>query len=942
MFYYTCTAMIKINNIPVINSSKSQQKQSFKGEEGTITKPQVEKLPDVKPDYAVKTPMPYTKTGEMNFPYDTKAYCYKLANGQKVIIVPQEGETVLRTYVNSGSMNEPDNLRGISHYIEHNLFNGSEGLEEGEFFKAVDKMGASTNASTGFAETNYYISSNLLNDADLENKIRLHASMLETPIFAIDKLEKEKGIVNSEINMILSKPENLAINKTLKNLYGIKSTSTDLIGGTTDNITNLTREDVVNYYNNNYFPANMVTVITGDVKPDETIQLISKYFTSKRQPNKARHFEPLIPTDKTVREDIISNKAVGTTIVVGFNGPKSNDTREKIYISALSRLLSMSPTSRIDKNIKKYNAGSWIEKEKISTNPKDGTVVMLISECVDENSEDILKTIFTEIANIANNPPTDDEMQIIKKKMLYSYSNTFEKSFATNNLIGTSILENNEDYINSFEQIVKSMTAEDLVNTAKKYLDINKASVTVVHPDTVSAETIQNNYKKVSNVSFTGAKKEAINLSEVKEYNMANNYKVVTSNSKTDNVTAIFQMYTDSYYPAKPSVSIILDGLLSEGSAFRNEEELETDLAKNGISVSIGANADNLSGAFICQKEDLDKAMKSFKEVLENPRFTQESFEQVKKRIKDNILTSEKSAFDKLDKEIYKGLPHGISKEDILKDLETVTLDDVKAFYSYLIQNGKAQLGISAPFEKDKSLSNIVFSNTASLRPVKPFEHVTKTIFNPVEETKVLTDVDNKNQAEIIEAFKYKINDNLKDNVTINLMNIILGGNPSSRLFSDLRENQKLAYHVRSNFENNEDTGVFVLKIETTTENSDTGEKSFDNVQKSINGFNKHIAKIKSEKVSEEELNNAKLNLKNQILNSCHSADDKLTLLYQGIDSPYGISRENQMYDMIDSITADDIYNAANYIFAGKPVYSIVATENTLKHNQEFLNSLKA
>lgn len=942
MFYYTCTAMIKINNIPVINSSKSQQKQSFKGEEGTTTKPQVEKLPDVKPDYAVKTPMPYTKTGEMNFPYDTKAYCYKLANGQKVIIVPQEGETVLRTYVNSGSMNEPDNLRGISHYIEHNLFNGSEGLEEGEFFKAVDKMGASTNASTGFAETNYYISSNLLNDADLENKIRLHASMLETPIFAIDKLEKEKGIVNSEINMILSKPENLAINKTLKNLYGIKSTSTDLIGGTTDNITNLTREDVVNYYNNNYFPANMVTVITGDVKPDETIQLISKYFTSKRHPNKARHFEPLIPTDKTVREDIISNKATGTTIVVGFNGPKSNDTKEKIYISALSRLLSMSPTSRIDKNIKKYNAGSWIEKEKISTNPKDGTVVMLISECVDENSEDILKTIFTEIANIANNPPTDDEMQIIKKKMLYSYSNTFEKSFATNNLIGTSILENNEDYINSFEQIVKSMTADDLVNTAKKYLDINKASVTVVHPDTVSAETIKNNYKKVSNVSFTGAKKEAINLSEVKEYNMANNYKVVTSNSKTDNVTAIFQMYTDSYYPAKPSVSIILDGLLSEGSAFRNEEELETDLAKNGISVSIGANADNLSGAFICQKEDLDKAMKSFKEVLENPRFTQESFEQVKERIKDNILTSEKSAFDKLDKEIYKGLPHGISKEDILEDLETVTLDDVKAFYSYLIQNGKAQLGISAPFEKDKSLSNVVFSNTASLRPVKPFEHVTKTIFNPVEETKVLTDVDNKNQAEIIEAFKYKINDNLKDNVTINLMNIILGGNPSSRLFSDLRENQKLAYHVRSNFENNEDTGVFVLKIETTTENSDTGEISFDNVQKSINGFNKHIAKIKSEKVSEEELNNAKLNLKNQILNSCHSADDKLTLLYQGIDSPYGISRENQMYDMIDSITADDIYNAANYIFAGKPVYSIVATENTLKHNQEFLNSLKA
>ncbi len=934
--------MLKINNISNINSAIPQQKTCFKGEDSATAKPKAEKLPDVKPDYAVKTPMPYTKTGEMNFPYDTKAYCYKLANGQKVIIVPQEGETVLRTYVNSGSMNEPDNLRGISHYIEHNLFNGSQGLEEGEFFKAVDKMGASTNASTGFAETNYYISSNLLNDNDLENKIKLHASMLETPIFAIDKLEKEKGIVNSEINMILSRPENLAINKTLKNLYGINSTSTDLIGGTTDNITNLSREDVVNYYNNNYFPANMVTVITGDVKPEETMQLISKHFTSKRQPNKARHFETLIPTEKTVREDIISNKATGTTIVVGFNGPKSSDTKDKIYISALSRLLSMSPTSRIDKNIKKYNAGSWIENEKISTNPNDGRAIMLISECVDENSEDILKTIFNEIGNIANNPPTDDEMQIIKKKMLYSYSSTFEKSFATNNLIGTSILENNEDYINNYEQIVKSMTAQDLVNTAKKYLDINKASVTVVHPDSVTEESIKNNYKKVSNVSFTGAKKEAVNLSEVKEYNLANNYKVITSNSKTNNVIGSFQLYTDNYYPAKPSVSLILDGLLSEGSKYRNEEELETDLAKSGISVSIGANADNLSGAFICQKEDLDKAMKSFKEVLENPRFTQENFEQVKKRIKDKILTAEKSAFDKLDTEIYKGLPTGNSKQDILNDLDTVTLDDVKSFYDYLVHNGKAYMGISAPFEKDKSLNNTVFTNVASLQTVKPFEHFSKKIYTPVEETKVLTDTDNKNQAQIVEAFKYKINHNLKDNITVNLLNIILGGNPSSRLFMDLRENQKLAYHVRSNFESNEDTGVFVLKIETTTENQDTGEVSFDNVEKSINGFNKHISKIKSEKVTDEELNNAKLNLKNRILNSCHDAGKRLTLLYQGVDSPYGISRENQMFDMIDAITADDIYNAANYIFAGKPVYSIVATENTLKENEQFLNSLKA
>ena len=277
--------MVRINSLnSVVGAANfTCQKTSFKGSENQ-TNPQIEQLAEVKPDFSVKTPIAYSKTGEINFPYGTKAHCYKLANGQKVIIVPQEGETVLKTYVNTGSMNEPDNLRGISHYIEHNLFNGSEGLEEGDFFKQVEKMGATTNASTGFAETNYYISSNLLSEGDLENKIKLHASMLETPRFAVEKLEKEKGIVNSEINMILSNAENIGVNKMLKNLYGIKSTSVDMIGGTTENINNLTRDDVVNYFNTNYYPSNMVTVVAGDVNPDETIKLVSKYFTSKRIP----------------------------------------------------------------------------------------------------------------------------------------------------------------------------------------------------------------------------------------------------------------------------------------------------------------------------------------------------------------------------------------------------------------------------------------------------------------------------------------------------------------------------------------------------------------------------------------------------------------------------------------------------------------------------------
>ncbi len=91
-------------------------------------------------------------------------------------------------------------------------------------------------------------STNFIEKHDLETEIRIHASMLATPKFAKEMIEKEKGPVTSEINMILDDPENLATNHTLKTLYNIQSTSQDVIGGNIDNINRITQDEEVDYY----------------------------------------------------------------------------------------------------------------------------------------------------------------------------------------------------------------------------------------------------------------------------------------------------------------------------------------------------------------------------------------------------------------------------------------------------------------------------------------------------------------------------------------------------------------------------------------------------------------------------------------------------------------------------------------------------------------------
>ena len=911
-----------------VGLNNSSQKFAVQQNKSNVSdgRPQRTSLPSFTADYNVKVPMTYLKTAELELPYDLKAYCYKLANGQRIVIVPKEGETVLKTYVGTGSMNEPDHLRGISHYIEHNLFNGSEGLESDEFFKTVAKMGAYTNASTGFAITDYVISSNLLNKNDLENEIRLHASMLESPKFSQEMLNKEKGIVNSEINMCEDNAYNMADNITVKNLFNIKSSSKDLIAGSTDNITNLTREDVVDYYNNNYYPANMVTVITGEVNEDEAIRLISKYFSGTNKVTHPRKFQEFKPVEKTVREDIVTDKTKSTLIKIGFAGPANNDVKNSICFDLVADILAEGYNGKLTKALKPYYASANFGIDKIGCRPQDPHYITCNAETNEENCEKVLQEMFNQIHSIIKDGSYDIES--LKKNRRNFRAELFDTSIGINYLLGRGMLNGNLDEATNYDNILASITKEDLSNFVKEYMNLNKAAVTVIHPKTQPSP----------DVSFTGAR-QAIKENNVARYRAVNNFEILTNESATN--MSFFSLCFDAENELgnNPAAILVLSKILKEGSLMRNGEKFNEDISKQGIVLSTDCGNRSMSVCAKCASQDLNAALNSALEVLYNPNITPESFEYAKKHFEEVYSKLPKSPQDKLEQELFKGLPFGISKEEILEGLKVLTIDDVKNSYNHIMQNCNANITISAPFAKNPALKNEIFNTLSSLPKVKSFGVYVKNTYKPVEHTKVLTDTDTKEQAEIVEAFKFKTNRNLKDDVAVTLLNSILGGGSNSRLFNDLREKQQLAYHVCSGVRYLDDSGVFSLKIGTTTENTSVGD--FKNVQKSIEGFNKHIQKIMSEKVTQEELDSAKLDYKNCLLTDYETTSSKNINLAYSLSSVYGPLKANEILKIIDQITVDDIYNAANYIFKNKPVYSILATENTLKANEEYLKNLE-
>ena len=123
---------------------------------------------------------------------------------------------------------------------------------------------------------------------------------------------------------------------------------------------------------------------------------------------------------------------------------------------------------------------------------------------------------------------------------------------------------------------------------------------------------------------------------------------------------------------------------------------------------------------------------------------------------------------------------------------------------------------------------------------------------------------------------------------------------------------------------------MIMLSIGTTTDNPQDKTATSENVIKSLNGFKNNIEKLKTQPVAEEELNNAKLNLKANLLHKLEKNSDKMGSLLDNIADHQDADYTNKLMREIDKITIDDVQKTAQKVFAGHSLTSIVASQKTL------------
>ena len=151
-------------------------------------------------------------------------------------------------------------------------------------------------------------------------------------------------------------------------------------------------------------------------------------------------------------------------------------------------------------------------------------------------------------------------------------------------------------------------------------------------------------------------------------------------------------------------------------------------------------------------------------------------FESVDKDGSDNMLV-----------QLYPG--YFGSPKEILKGLESMTINDVIKHYNDMINSASSNYVVTAPFDKNPNLKNVALSNV-STSPVKYKNYSPKlsNVYKPNKTSRVVVDTAELNQAQIYKTYSFKMSGNIKDEVKFELLNEILGGSPASRLFQELRD----------------------------------------------------------------------------------------------------------------------------------------------------------
>ena len=402
---------------------------------------------------------------------------YTLDNGLHVILQNDPSAPVVITSVmyHVGAKNENPERTGFAHFFEHLLFEGTENIKRGEWFKIVTGNGGTNNANTTEDRTYYY---EVFPSNNLELGLWMEAERMLHPVINQIGVDTQNEVVKEEKRLrVDNQPYGNLITEVKKNIF-VKHPYRWAPIGSMEHLDAATLGEFQAFNKKFYIPNNAVLVVAGDFEANQTKEWIQKYFgVIQKGPAIERETfveEPIVESIKAKYED----PNIQIPMVVASYRTPSMKTRDARVLDFISTILSDGKSSRLYKKIVDDKKMA-LQIGAFSYSQEDyGIYILYGLPQAPSTAENILTEIDAEIVKLQTELISDKEL----KKLQNKYDNQYVNSNSSiegiaENLATFHLLYKDVNLINTEIEMYHTITPEEIREVAKKYLNPNQRLV---------------------------------------------------------------------------------------------------------------------------------------------------------------------------------------------------------------------------------------------------------------------------------------------------------------------------------------------------------------------------------------------------------------------------------------------------------------------------------
>ncbi len=397
-------------------------------------------------------------------------------NGIRVLseILPQVRSVTLGFWIGVGSRDEPSELGGISHFLEHLLFKGTEKRTGREISELFDALGGELNAFSAKEYTCFYAR---LLDEHVPIGIEVLSDMLQHSLMGEKDIQAEKEVVLEELNLYEDTPDDRIHDLFAQVLWQNHPLGKSVLGSIST-VRSFSRDDIIKFFSHHYIPKNIVIAAAGRIDHKNLLDMVSKHFTSYGDANFSRKlFVPEIEP-----KVIVFNKPTEQChICIGVQGLHARH-EDRFALSILDNILGGGMSSRLFQEIREKKGLTYSIYSYNSLYTETG-LFAIYAGTRPSKTEQVIKIIQDEIGKLLEDGVSEEEAKRAKDHIKGELVLGLESTSNRMSRLGKSELSDGEFLsLDELVERIDKVTKADVDRVAQSIFSPKSMVLTVIGP----------------------------------------------------------------------------------------------------------------------------------------------------------------------------------------------------------------------------------------------------------------------------------------------------------------------------------------------------------------------------------------------------------------------------------------------------------------------------